>query len=269
MVSTAVPSVPEHTLAELCIVAAAEAWRDDGEILATGIGLIPRLGASLAKRCHNPELMMTDGEAYLVREPVPVGKRGDYQPQLEGWMSYARVFDNLWGGCRHAMIGPTQIDRWGQTNISFIGSDHSQPKIQLLGARGLPGNSINHANSMFVPEHGLRCFVEREVDMVAGAGYNPARFPEGSRPEFVDLRLIVTNLCVLDFGGDNHQIRLKSLHNGVSVEEVCERTGFALSIPAAVSETAAPSAAELAVIAELDPHNLRASVFKDNPSGRR
>ena len=37
------------TLSELCICAASEAWRDDGEVLATGIGIIPRLAASLAK----------------------------------------------------------------------------------------------------------------------------------------------------------------------------------------------------------------------------
>ena len=35
----------DYTLAELCIAAAAEAWRDDGEVLASGIGLVPRLGA--------------------------------------------------------------------------------------------------------------------------------------------------------------------------------------------------------------------------------
>ena len=33
----------DYTLAELCISAASEAWRDDGEVLATGIGIIPRL----------------------------------------------------------------------------------------------------------------------------------------------------------------------------------------------------------------------------------
>ncbi|MDH4041494.1 MAG: ketoacid CoA transferase, partial [Gammaproteobacteria bacterium] len=47
----------EYTLAELCIVAAAEAFRDDGEVLATGIGVVPRLAASLAMKTFNPDLM--------------------------------------------------------------------------------------------------------------------------------------------------------------------------------------------------------------------
>ena len=49
------------SLAELIINACAEAWRDDGELMATGIGPLPRLGASLAKVSFNPLLQITDG----------------------------------------------------------------------------------------------------------------------------------------------------------------------------------------------------------------
>ncbi len=57
-------------------VAAAEAFRGDGEVLATGIGVIPRLAASLAMKTSNPDLMMTDSEAWLLSEPNPLGARG-------------------------------------------------------------------------------------------------------------------------------------------------------------------------------------------------
>ena len=60
------------TLAELCIAAVAEAFRDEREMIGTGIGPIPRLGVGLAKLTHSPGLMMTDGEAYLVEQPVPI-----------------------------------------------------------------------------------------------------------------------------------------------------------------------------------------------------
>ena len=66
----------DYSLAELCITAAAETWRHDGELLATGITLIPRLAAGLAKLTINPALMMTDAECYFVSEPVPVGLNG-------------------------------------------------------------------------------------------------------------------------------------------------------------------------------------------------
>ena len=152
------PESTSHTLAELCIAAAAEAWRHDGEVLATGIGLVPRLAASLAMLTFNPDLLMTDGEAFLVFEPVPVGPRQGYEPRIEGWMPYRRVFETLWLGKRHAMVGPTQIDRYGTANISCIG-DHRRPRAQLLGVRGFPGNTIHHPNSFFVPDHSKRVFV--------------------------------------------------------------------------------------------------------------
>jgi glutaconate CoA-transferase subunit B len=260
------------TLAELMIVAASEAWRDNGEVLASGITTIPRLGASLAKLTHSPELLMTDSEAFLVSEPVPLGPRGQgesaYKPKYEGYMSFDRVFECVWSGRRHAMIGPTQIDRWGQTNLSAVG-DYAKPKSAVLGVRGLPGNSINHINSFFVPNHGPRVFVAGEVDMVSGVGYNPARWSEGMKRDFVDIRLIVTDLCVLDFGGADHAVRVKSLHPGISFEQVQAATGFPLQKADDMGITPLPTAEQLAIIRRLDPHNLRGAVLKNDPPAVR
>lgn len=257
-----------YTLAELVISACAEAWRGDGELMATGIGPLPRLGTALAKKSFNPLIQTTDGECYYGDEPVPPGKRG--APIIvEGYANYTRVFDVLWGGRRHAMVSPVQIDRFGQANISVIG-DHAKPKAAMLGARGFPGNSICHPNSFFIANHNSRTFVDGEVDFVCMAGYNPARYLNGKPPAGLDLRIIVTNLCVMDFGGPNHQIRVVSLHPGVSFEEVQDNTGFPLAKAAdALPETPAPSAEQLRLIAALDPNDVRASIFKDNPSGRR
>jgi glutaconate CoA-transferase subunit B len=200
---------------------------------------------------------------------VPLGARNGYQPKFDSWMGFSRIFDNVWGGKRHALVGPTQIDRFGQANISCIGSDYRKPKAQMLGVRGFPGNSISHANSFFVPGHNRRVFVEGEVDVVASVGYNPARLARGWSLDDIDIRLIVTDLCVLDFQGPQHQISVRSLHPGVSLEEVQDNTGFPLHVPAQVPVTAAPSEAQLELIRRIDPHNLRAAQLKDNPPGVR
>ena len=245
----------DFTLAELMIVAASEAWRGNGEVIASGLGVIPRLGASLAKLSHSPQLLMTDSEAYLVEEPIPLGPRGDHVPKYSGSLNFERVFECVWGGRRHAMIGPTQIDRWGQSNLSCVG-DYHKPKAAMLGVRGFPGNSISHANSFLVPSHNQRVFVAGEVDVVASVGYNPARLARGWSLDEIDIRLIVTDLCVMDFQGPERQVRIRSLHPGVSAAEVQDKTGFALHIPDSIPTTAAPTAAQLALLAELDPHNL-------------
>lgn len=261
-------STTTYSLAELMICAASEAWRDDGEVLASGIGVIPRLAASLAMQTSNPQLLMTDSEAYMVAEPVPLGARNGYEPKRDCWMGFSRIFDNVWGGKRHALVGPTQIDRFGQANISCIG-DYAKPKAQMLGVRGFPGNSISHANSFCVPSHNRRVFVEGEVDMVASVGYNPARLARGWSLDDIDIRLIITDLCVLDFQGPFRQMRLRSLHPGVTVAQVRDNTGFELHVPQDCPTTAAPTVEQLQLIQRLDPHNLRALQLKDNPPGQR
>ena len=244
------------SLAEICISAASKAWKDDGEILATGIGLIPRIAAGLAKLTQNPDLMMTDGETYLISEPAPMGKRDVSYDQVEGYMSYSRVFDNLWGGKRHAMVTPTQIDCFGQTNISAIGK-YTSPKVQLLGVRGFPGNFINHKNSIFIPNHSVKTFVNGEVDMVSGMGYKNKQLSNGK----FEIKVVVTNLGVFDFNGTDNSLQLLSLHPGASVDDVKLNTGFEISI-SSETITPMPSEEELTLIREvLDPKGIRNSIF--------
>lgn len=263
-------SQPQYSLAELMICAASEAFRDNGEILATGIGVLPRLAASLAMKTSNPDMMMTDSEAFLLSEPNPISGRTSHEGQTqETWMGFSRIFDNVWSGKRHAMVGPSQIDRFAQTNISALGGTYDKPKVQMLGVRGFPGNSISHANSFFVPAHSKRVFVEGECDVVCSIGYNPERLPKGYQLDDIDVRLVITDLCVMDWKGPHHMLQLLSLHPGISVEQVLDNTGFEVHVPEHVPVTSAPTEDQLQIIQQLDPQNWRAKQIKDNPAGDR
>ena len=259
----------DYTLAELAIVAASETFRDETpEVFATLIGTLPKLAGYVARETFLPGMMMSDGVYYLASEPVPVGPRPGFESKKEGRIGYERVFTIVAKGNRHAFVGPVQVDKYGQMNLSCIG-DYDKPKVTMLGVRGLPGNTVNNRTSMFFANHNKRALVEGEVSMVSGAGYNPARYPNDKYPVGLDHRQIITNLCVLDFEGPNHAIRVRSLHPGVTFDEVQENTGFDLVRPDNIPDTAAPTKAQLDIISRYDPHNMRAHIFKDNPSGRR
>jgi acyl CoA:acetate/3-ketoacid CoA transferase beta subunit len=144
------------------------------------------------------------------------------------------------------MMGAAQIDRFGNQNISCIG-DWARPKAQLLGVRGAPGNTVNHAVSYWVPKHSRRVFVE-QVDMVCGVGYSRGA---------TDLRVVVTNLAVLDFQTPDRAMRLRSVHPGVEVADVLRETGFRLVVPDDIVVSRLPSVAELALIRRLDPDRTR------------
>ena len=240
----------DYTLSELCAVACAEAFRGDGEILASPIGTIPTLGARLAKATFAPALLMTDGVASLVANVMPFGVPG--APKVvEGHLPYRAIFDLVWSGRRHVMMGASQLDRFGNQNIAAIG-DFAKPKAELLGMRGAPGNTVSHPTSYWVPKHSARVFVER-VDVVSGVGFDRAR-ALGPAGRFHKLRRVVTNLAVLDFETPTGALRLRSVHPGVSVEEVVKATGFSLVFPPSIDETRAPTSDELRLLREvIDP----------------
>jgi glutaconate CoA-transferase subunit B len=88
-------------------------------------------------------------------------------------------------------------------------------------------------------------------------------------PAGLDLRLIVSDLAVLDFQGPGHAIRVRSLHPGVTFDEVQDNTGFALARADAIATTPAPTAEQVALIDQLDPMGVRKTVFKGDPPGDR
>jgi acyl CoA:acetate/3-ketoacid CoA transferase beta subunit len=236
------------TRAEVCAAACADAWRGDGEILASPFGTIPAIGARLARATFAPDLMLSDGDALLVGGTWPVGEPAP--GPVEGWLPFRTVFDLAWAGKRHVMMMPSQLDRFGNMNISAIGEDFARPVRALIGMRGTPGNTACHPTSYWVPRHQPRVFVPK-VDVVCGVGYDKKPGPAG-------LRRVVTNLAVLDFGGPYQAMRLVSVHPGVTVDEVVAGTGFDLVIDREIPQTRSPDADELRLIREvLDPRDAR------------
>lgn len=240
----------EQSLADVIVVACAEAWRGDGEIFASGMGTMPMLGARLARSTFEPDLLISDGEAFFVGNELPIGSTDKL---IEGWIPFRSVFDTVWGGRRHVMMGASQIDRHGNTNIANIGP-WAQPKAQLLGVRGGPGNTINHATSFWIPGHTPKVFTER-VDMVSGIGYDRAAQLGAWVVANHDLRRVITNLAVLDFVGGT--MRLVSTHPGVSVDDVRTATGFDLLVGDDVTVSRGPTGDETAALERLDPRGLR------------
>lgn len=240
--------------AEVCVVACAEAFRGDGELLAAPIGTIPVIGVRLARHTFEPGLLVTDGEARIVQGTWAIG--ADPDGPVESWMPYRAVFDVLWRGNRHVMMTPSQIDSFGNANISAIGS-YARPKAQLLGVRGAPGNTVCHPTSYWVPRHSPRVFTEK-VDLVSGVGYDNAARAGRAASRYQDLRRVVTNLASFDWDPGTHRLRLVSVHPGVSVDQVVRATGFELVLPGQVPVTREPTAEELRLIREIiDPGGAR------------
>lgn len=237
--------------ADVCCVAVAECFRGDVETVANPIGTIPRIGGLLARLSFEPDLVMTDGEAMFTNA----------DGVIEAWNPYRTMFDVVWSGRRHVMMGGSQIDPHGNHNFAAIG-DMKKPKAQLLGFRGAPGNTVNDATSYWIPAHGPRVFVP-QVDVVTGVGYDRAAAAGGAATRFHDVRRVVTNLAVLDFETPDRRMRLRSVHPGVSVADVVAATGFELVVPDSVETSRLPTDVELGLLERIDPAGERYAEVPD------
>jgi acyl CoA:acetate/3-ketoacid CoA transferase beta subunit len=260
--------VSDPRRADVCAVAIAEAFRGDGERLCNPIGNLPLIGGRLAAATFEPHLALTDGYYTLIDNVPPVGLSEDErqaQRVIGRWNPYREMFGLLWRGKRHVMMGATQVDRFGNQNIAAIGS-WEQPRSQLLGFRGAPGNTINHTTSYWVPNHSPKVFVP-EVDVVCGIGYDRAAEIGPTSARFHEIRRVVSNLAVFGFApaseGDPATMTLLSVHPGVSVDDVVSATRFELQIPDDVPTSRGPEGIEIEELERIDPEGLRFTEVPD------
>lgn len=242
------------TTAEVAVVASAELFRGAGEVVASPMGLIPSIGAKFARLTFEPDLLLSDGQAYLLANTSGLGSEDE--PVIEGWQPFRTMLESIVPhGGRHVVMGANQIDRYGNQNISAIG-DHDRPTKQLLGVRGGPGNTVNHRTSYWVPKHSTRVFVD-SVDVVSGVGYDNAAKAGHAAQRFHDVYRVVTNLGVFDFDTPDGAMRAVSLHPGVTPDEVRAATSFELDLSRA-GTTREPKEDELRLIREVvDPDGMR------------
>ena len=121
---------------------------------------------------------------------------------------------------------------YGNANNSVIGDDYHRPKVRLPGTAGL-GDMGSLGKRLFYwnPNHSPRSLVEK-VDFGSAAGYlGGGDERAAARARRAARELVVTNLAVLDFHPESKRMRLRSVHPGMTVEQVQEATGFELLLP--------------------------------------
>jgi glutaconate CoA-transferase subunit B len=249
---------PQHdwSLAELLIACAAREFH--GELVATGATLHSYFGARVAKAVYEPDLVIVGGSLAAFDS--------DIRPQIlsEAFLcgpTAARIdwteqWDLISADKFRIFLGPAQIDRQGNCNISVLG-DWARPKVQLIGSRGVPDDAVRISELYFhVQKHSRRTFVER-VDFVCGLGYGEERRRLGLTTGLPER--VISDLGVFGFDADAEHMIIESLHPGVSFELCQERTGFAWPEPdGPIPVTPPPTDEELRCIREVvDPYGIR------------
>ena len=246
--------------ADICVVQIAECFRDDADILCNPIGISPIIGGRLAKATFANEVVMTDAVSVLAANIIPLGD-SSAERVIESYVPYRTIFDIVWSGRRHVMMGATQIDQFGNQNIAAIGG-YEKPQAQLLGLRGAPGNLINHRTSYWVPKHSKRSFVAN-VYIVSGPGYDKMKTLGAPANRFHNVHRVVSNLGVFDFSTPDNRMQLVSVHPGVEIEQILENTDFEIEVPEKIEESRLPTDSEIEIIQLIDPEGARYSEVND------
>ena len=88
---------------------------------------------------------------------------------------------------------------------------------------------------LFREEHSRRVFVPK-VDFISAPGVSAPNIYRPGGPY-----ALVTPLCQFLFDRTKKQFLLKSIHQGHSLEEVRDNTGFGFEVPETIPTTAAPT----------------------------
>jgi len=128
--------------------------------------------------------------------------------------------------------------------------DAADPR-RLPGSGGACEIALLARRVFVIARQSPRLFVDR-VDFVTSTGFVGGRRPEGAKG--AGPVLVITDLATYGFDTTVGEMRIRTLHPGVTYEEVRAATGWPIPPPDTVAWTPGPTCEELAVLRALDPH---------------
>ena len=251
---------PQYSADEMMTVAAAR-MLCDGAVCFVGIGL-PSAAANLARLTHAPESVLIYESGTIGAKPgvlpLSIGD-GELAETADTVVSIPEIFAYWLQGCRVdvGFLGAAQIDRFANLNTTVIG-EYRSPQTRLPGAGGAAEIACSAREVLIMLRQSKRAFVAR-LDFITSAGYldggdsrdklgMPGRGPSA----------VITDLGILTPDRQTKELTLSSLHPGVTAEQAIAATGWPLRVAANLTHTAPPSAAELAVLRDLNERTARA-----------
>lgn len=164
------------------------------------------------------------------------------------------------GRITHEVITTAQIDRRGRTNNAWIQT--GDKRLRLPGQGGMADVSNLHRHFiLYLARHTRERFVEAVDFCTASRGLltDEERRRAGLPPGKVRL---ITELGIFEMNHADRLLHLVSLHPGVTLEEVRDRTGGELLVAPSLATTEPPTPAQLRQIREeIDPFGIRRLEF--------
>jgi glutaconate CoA-transferase, subunit B len=246
----------EYNTMELMIVVAARNL-ENGKTVGVGTGA-PCAAAMLAQKTHAPDLviMFEAGgiSPQLPTMPISVGdSRTFYRAVMASGM--CEIMETCQRGMvDYTFLGGAQIDMYGNLNSTVIG-DWKKPKVRFPGSGGANDFASFCWKVMVITPQDARRFVEK-VSFITTPGYldGPGAREKAGLPANTGPHKVITNMAVMGYDEKTKRMRVESIHQGSTFEEVQKNCGFPLLKAAKAIPTPPPTPDELRILrTEVDP----------------
>jgi glutaconate CoA-transferase, subunit B len=248
--------VEAATTREMIVIVLARELRD-GDIGAWGAGgLIPIAAIRLAKLTHAPHLVIGGERVYGSPVAPSLQETLDDTESVHGAISvegYWELFGHWHHGLDFFCFSGLQVDRYGNLNLHEIAREGKAP-IRGAGVANISLAGSCSRTYIYMTEHSRRRFVER-----VGFCSLPGHLDGGDTRRAAGLTgggpaLCISPLGVFDFPTPGCRMRIRSLHDGVTLEQAQESTGFKLDVDDSWETTPQPTTEELQVLRRaIDP----------------
>jgi glutaconate CoA-transferase subunit B len=247
----------------------------DGEVGFTGLLTgaaaalfgtgIPLAAMELSKRMHAPNLTILLAGCYHNPDFSEIDRLPDseHSAMLRDLTCEAQMVDYPGqfvlkrGDVSFGFSSAVQVDRVGNINSVLVGP-HDRPKVRLVGPILQPEHmTLFRREYVMMPHHDRRNFVEK-VDYVSGVGYPGGLAGRAALGlDWGGPAMVVTPKCIFDFDREAGRMKVRSIHQGVTRQELQDATGFDLGDLSSVPETETPTDEELAILRhEVDPRGV-------------
>ena len=251
-----------HTVNEL-MAAAISREIADGDLVFVGVGTagrpftlavgLPVVATRLAQSAHAPDASLYWGN--LLSPDLDHMPDTWQQDTFTRWPCASQLTETsqkidmlAYGRFDVSFESAAQVDRYGNLNITRINHPDGSIKARLIGCLAQPEHLAFVRKPIIVVDLSRRTFVE-EVDYVTSFGHQR----RGVRRQRYGLpgpgpQICITDKAIFDFRGEGGAMRVRSLHHGVTLDEVYALMGFTPEIADTLTETPPPSPAAVDLI---------------------
>jgi len=243
------------------MVVAASREIEDNSTVVVGTGA-PCAASMLAQKVHAPGLfiMFEAGGIAPILPTMPISV-GDSRTMYRG-IKNGSMFDVMEfcqkGLVDYCFLGGAQIDMYGNLNSTMIGDDIQRPKVRFPGSGGANDLASNSWRTLVVTPQDKRRFTNN-LHFLTTPGFltGPGAREAAGLPADTGPYKVITNLAVMCFDKETCRMKVESIHEGVSKEEVIENCGFELLMDDEIPTTHPPADEELRVLREeVDPTKM-------------